>query len=210
MSVALSLVAAYLLGSIPTSLWVGKAAYGVDLRTKGSGNLGATNVYRVFGWKAAIPVFLFDVFKGWAPVAVLPALLVGAASPVYLGAAAIVGHVFSIWAGFRGGKGVATSAGVFLGLAPIPLVVGLVAWISGVALTRIVSVGSILAAIVLPVAVWFLPDSMASTPFGREVGIFTTAVALFVLWAHRANIRRLIAGEEPRIGTSRRTVEENA
>jgi acyl phosphate:glycerol-3-phosphate acyltransferase len=207
------LMASYGLGATPTSYWVGKGLFGVDLRERGSGNLGATNVYRVLGWKAALPVVAVDVFKGWLPVAWFPALLAGAAAtgagdapgarllvdpwawaPAF-GAFAIVGHVFSFWVGFRGGKGVATSAGVFLGLAPMAVLVGFVVWLVTVAATRYVSLGSVLAAAVLPVAVFLLPHRG-----GNVVLAFTVALAAFVIWAHRANLGRLRRGEENRIG----------
>lgn len=202
--------AAYLVGATPTSYWVGKGFHGVDLRTQGSGNLGATNVFRVLGWRWALPVMLVDVFKGWAPAALFPFLLgaqrvaeVGGAgadpwlwAPAF-GAAAIVGHVFSFWVGFRGGKGVATSAGVFLALAPWALLVAFLAWVLAVGVTRIVSVGSVLAAVVLPPAVFLLPHHG-----GAVVPLFTVALALFVIWAHRANLGRLRRGEERRLGRS--------
>jgi glycerol-3-phosphate acyltransferase PlsY len=174
---------------------VGKGAYGIDLRTRGSGNLGATNTFRVLGWKAAAPVVVFDVLKGWLPVWLFPRLL---AQPDFtwmllFGSAAIVGHVFSIWVRFRGGKGVATSAGVFLALAPWALLVVTVVF-AGLALaTRIVSVGSLGAAAVLPVAVALTPHAG-----GRTLVAFSALLAAFVIWAHRSNLGRLLRGEESR------------
>ena len=111
---------AYVVGATPTSFWVGRYGYGVDLREMGSGNLGATNTFRVLGGKAALPVMVVDIAKGWLPVFLFPQVDGSAAWTWALayGAAAIVGHVFSFWVGFRGGKGVATSGGVFLALAP--------------------------------------------------------------------------------------------
>ena len=186
----------YLLGSVPTSFWVGRTVYGIDLRKQGSGNLGATNAFRVFGWKAALPVMIVDVAKGFVPVFFFPRHL---ATPGHwalaFGAAAILGHVFSVWVRFKGGKGVATSAGVFLGLAPWAVLAGFVVWGTTVATTRIVSLGSVLAALTIPVAVWFLPNQG-----GRPLFWFTVALAVFVTWAHRANIRRLLKGEEHRFG----------
>lgn len=191
------LVFAYLLGATPTSLWVGKAAYGVDLRNEGSGNLGATNTFRILGWRAALPVMGFDIFKGWLPAAYF-AQWSGAQSfgwTLAFGGAAIVGHVFSIWAGFRGGKGVATSGGVFIALAPSAVLVALVVFFSFALTTRYVSLGSIMAAVTLPVAVFFTPHQGGDALVG-----FSAALAVFVIWAHRSNVRRLLQGKENRFG----------
>lgn len=188
---------AYLLGSVPTSGWVGKGLYGVDLRKEGSGNLGATNTFRVLGWKAALPVVVFDIFKGWLPVAAFPAWAGGTTFAWVLGfgAAAVAGHVFSVFAGFRGGKGVATSAGVFLGLAPLAVGLCLVLFVGLVAATRIVSVGSLAAAVALPILVALTPHRG-----GDALLLFSVVLSLFVLWAHRANVGRLLRGEENRFG----------
>lgn len=198
MSPYLYLLLAYLLGATPTSLWVGRAFYGVDLRTEGSGNLGATNTFRVLGARAALPVVLFDVFKGWLPAAFFAAWSGQTAFgwTLAFGAAAIVGHVFSVWARFRGGKGVATSAGVFLALAPWAVLAALAAFVLLVWRTRIVSLGSISAALVLPVAVAFTPHRGGDTLL-----YFSIALATFVIWAHRANVGRLLRGEENRFGS---------
>ena len=204
-------LASYVVGATPTSYWVGKGIHGIDLRTKGSGNLGATNVFRVLGARWAAPVMAVDVAKGWFPVAFFPLLLAGdpasgatmaeasvAAWAILFGALAIAGHVFSFWVGFRGGKGVATSAGVFLGLAPWAVLAAFCVWALVLALTRYVSLASILAALVLPVFVLVLPHRG-----GAFIPFFTVALAAFVIWAHRANIRRLLGGEESRMGRGR-------
>ncbi|MDT8342725.1 MAG: glycerol-3-phosphate 1-O-acyltransferase PlsY [Longimicrobiales bacterium] len=197
---AVFLLLAYLLGATPTSLWVGRAAYGVDLRTTGSGNLGATNTFRVLGWRAALPVLVFDVFKGWLPAATFGAWS-GAESAGWIlafGGAAVLGHVFSLWAGFRGGKGVATSGGVFLALAPWAALAGLGVFVVLVLTTRYVSLGSMAAAVVVPVAVVLTPHR------GGEALIwFAVALGLFVLWSHRANLGRLLRGEENRVGAEK-------
>jgi acyl phosphate:glycerol-3-phosphate acyltransferase len=188
------LVVAYGLGSIPTSHLAGRLR-GVDLRRHGSGNLGATNAFRVLGWRAALPVMVVDMAKGWVPTALFP--LWAATGRVEwalaYGALAILGHVFSVFVGFKGGKGVATSAGVFLALAPWAVLIGFVVWGISVVLTRIVSVGSILAALVLPVAVF-------ATNAPWTVFWLALALSLFVIYAHRGNIRRLARGEENRLG----------
>lgn len=191
----LLLIAAYLLGATPTSYLVARAARGIDLRQHGSGNLGATNAYRVLGWKAATPIFIFDIAKGWFPTAFFP-LWDGAARVEWAlayGAAAILGHVFSVYVGFKGGKGVATSAGVFLALAPLAVLVGLVVWGAIVYATGYVSLASIAAAVILPpLVVWRVGTGPA---FWVSV-----ALASFVIFAHRSNIGRLLRHEEHRFG----------
>ena len=193
----LLVLAAYAAGAIPTSLWVGRLFHGVDLRGEGSGNLGATNVFRVLGWKTALPVVLVDILKGWAPAALFPQVAGegGVGWGMAYGAAAILGHVFSFWVGFRGGKGVATSAGVFLGLAPLGTGVALAVWILAVWTTGFVSVGSIAAALTLPAVLLAIPD--CREPLLLPV---TVLLAVFVLWTHRTNIARLLRGEEHRFG----------
>lgn len=187
----LLLVCSYLLGSIPSSYLAGRFARGIDLRQHGSGNLGATNAFRVLGWKVATPVFLFDVAKGFAP----PFFFVRwdasevAGWAMAYGTAAILGHIFSVFVGFRGGKGVATGAGVFLALAPWAALAGLVVWAGLVLVTRIVSVASIAAAAVVPLAVAFTRGT-------GPVLWLSLVLATFIIWAHRANIRRLLRGEE--------------
>lgn len=190
------LALSYLLGATPTSYWVGRAFHGVDLREHGSGNLGATNAYRVLGWKSALPVVVFDVVKGWVPVQLFPpAAGLGVEWAYAFGGAAIVGHVFSVWVGFRGGKGMATSAGALLALAPWAVLVGLVVWLTLTFGTGYVSVGSIAAAVVLPPVVALTPHRGGTT-----LVWLSGALAAFVVWKHRGNIRRLARGEENRFG----------
>ncbi|HET9949185.1 MAG TPA: glycerol-3-phosphate 1-O-acyltransferase PlsY [Longimicrobiales bacterium] len=190
------LAASYLLGSIPTSYLVGRIFHGIDLRRQGSGNLGATNAFRVLGAAWALPVVIVDVAKGFVPVVWFTALA-GAdlAWTLAFGAAAVLGHMFSVWVGFRGGKGMATSAGVFLGLAPWAVLGGLAVWCALTFPTGYVSVGSIGAALALPVLVALTPHRG-----GDAVLWFSAAAAAVVIWAHRANIRRLARGEENRFG----------
>ena len=195
----LLLALSYLMGATPTSYWVGKAFRGLDLREHGSGNLGATNTFRVLGWKFAVPVMVVDVAKGFVPVWFFPPLVGGAfAWTLAFGGAAVVGHMFSLWVGFRGGKGVATSAGVFLALAPWAALAAFGVWLVAMAALRMVSVASIAAAAALPLLVLFLPHEG-----GRELVIFTVALAFAVIWAHRSNIRRILKGEESRMGRPR-------
>jgi acyl phosphate:glycerol-3-phosphate acyltransferase len=195
-SAALWLLASYFLGAIPTSHLVSRIFAKIDLRQHGSGNLGATNLYRVLGWKYAVPVALFDIAKGAIPVLVFAPRV--SDSPLFAlacGVAAIVGHVFSIFVGFKGGKGVATAAGVMLGLTPLALGVAAVVWTVLVLLTGYVSLGSIVAAAVLPVAVHLFEGSVQ-----REIFWIDLAIAGGVIFLHRRNIQRLMKGTENRFG----------
>ena len=194
----LLLAAAYFIGAFPTSYVVGKLTRGIDLRQHGSGNLGATNAYRVLGWKAAAPIFIIDIFKGWLPVWLFPQLDGSNALGWALayGATAIVGHVFSIYVGFRGGKGVATGAGVFLALAPLAVLAGLVVWTVLVFGTGYVSLGSVAAAAVLPIVV-------ALTKAPQPILWLAIGLGTFVIYAHRANMKRLVRGEEHRFRRGR-------
>ncbi len=186
---------AYLLGAIPTSYLVARAVRGVDLREFGSRNLGATNLFRLLGWGGAIPVALFDVAKGAGPV-LLWSGLGGTPSwwALVVGCAAVLGHVFSPFVRFRGGKGVATAAGVFLAYVPGAIGACAVVWIALVAGTGYVSVGSVSAAFAFPVFVALL---YPSRPEALWVAL---AVAVFVIFNHRSNLRRLRAGTEARFG----------
>jgi glycerol-3-phosphate acyltransferase PlsY len=195
-SAALWLVASYLLGAIPTSHLVSRVFARIDLRQHGSGNLGATNLYRVLGWKYAIPVALFDIAKGAIPVLVFaPRVSDSELFAVACGVAAILGHVFSVFVGFKGGKGVAAAAGVMLGLTPLALGVAAVVWALIVLLTGYVSLGSIAAAAVLPFAVYLLEK-----PTAPELLWIVALVGASVILLHRRNIQRLLKGTESRFG----------
>ena len=186
----------YLWGAIPAS-WVAGKLRGVDLRQHGSGNLGATNTFRVLGAKVAAPVMVFDILKGLLPV-VLFTRWDGTEDwrwGLAYGAAAIVGHVFPIYMRFKGGKGVATSAGVFLALAPLAVGAGLAVWLAVLAATRMVSAASISAAAVVGVLL-LLPLSHIPV----EIRVLGCAICLFVIFAHRSNLRRILDGTEPRFG----------
>jgi acyl phosphate:glycerol-3-phosphate acyltransferase len=196
----LLVLAAYLWGAIPASYLAGRWTRGIDLRQHGSGNLGATNTFRILGAKVAAPVMLFDILKGFLPVVIF-SQLDGSADwrwELAYGAAAVVGHVFSVYMRFRGGKGVATSAGVFLALAPIAVGVGLAVWLVVMRLTRMVSAGSVAAALAV---LLMLQIPGAVRP---EVRILGTGVALFVVFAHRSNIARILRGEESRFSFGKR------
>ncbi len=186
---------AYLLGAIPTSYLVARAVRGVDLREFGSRSLGATNLYRLLGWGGAVPVALFDVAKGAVPVLLWLTLGRGPAWwALAIGSAAVLGHVFSPFVRFRGGKGVATAAGVFLAYLPGAIGADALVWTGLVVGTGYVSVGSVSAAVAFPVLVAVLYPS-------RPEGLWAAlAVALFVIFNHRSNLRRLMAGTEARFG----------
>lgn len=194
-AVGAGLGASYLLGAIPTSLLVSRWAAGIDLRTVGSGNLGATNLYRQLGWKYAVPVGAFDLLKGTVPVAVL-APLAGATGLVALGfgVVAVLGHVFPVFAGFKGGKGVATGAGVVLALAPWAFLAALATWLVVLKATGYVSLASIMGAVVFPVATWL------AHPEQRPVIWVHLLLAALIVLLHRANIQRLVRGTEHRFG----------
>ena len=177
----------YALGSLPIGYLVAQGAGGVDLRRVGSGNVGATNVYRTTGLAIAIAVMVADMGKGAA------AVLLAGTNPVAAGVAAVVGHIYPIWLRFRGGKGVATASGVFAVLAPIPTLLAAATFTLVVARTRFVSLGSIAATIVLPIAQWL-------TPGMRAVDIGTTIVAALILFRHRGNIGRLLSRTERALG----------
>jgi glycerol-3-phosphate acyltransferase PlsY len=188
----------YLSGSIPFAAIAGKLR-GVDLRKHGSGNLGATNVFRVLGWKIGVLVFLADALKGALPVFYLPPRIVNARDPILwaiaCGIAAIAGHVRPIFLGLRrGGKGVATAAGVFFAVAPIPMAVTFVVFVVVVLATGYVSLGSMISAVVLP--------AFLLVTLGLRSPLFAVSaiIALFVFWTHRSNIGRLRRGEEHRFG----------
>jgi glycerol-3-phosphate acyltransferase PlsY len=193
---ALWLVASYFVGAIPTSYLAGRIFRGIDLREHGSKNLGATNVYRTLGWKYAVPVGLVDIAKGALPVLIFaPRASDSQLFALACGVAAIVGHVFSVFVRFQGGKGVATAAGVMLGLAPLSLGVALVIWIVVLKLSGYVSLASIAAAAVFPLAVYLL-----ERPDQPEILWLDALVAAAIIWFHRANIRRLLNGTENRFG----------
>ena len=190
-----ALVGSYLVGAIPTSFLAGKLLRGIDLREHGSKNLGATNVYRVMGAKVAVPVGLFDVFKGMVPVLWISSFGPDWASwPLICGVAAILGHVFSVFVKFKGGKGVATAGGVVIALAPWAILICLGIWATVVFASGYVSLGSITAALAYPGLVYWL------TPAQRPFIVIHIVIALALVWFHRANIARLRAGTENRFG----------
>jgi glycerol-3-phosphate acyltransferase PlsY len=195
----LALLAGYLLGSIPTAAWICRAVYGADITKVGSGNPGMTNVLRTYGWKPALPVALLDAGKGCL-AAWLGASLAGSqAWGLAAGSAAVLGHSFTCFARFKGGKSVLTGFGVFLYFAPLSALAGLLTWSAAVALTRYVSLGSILAALVLPTAL-FLEIRLGGRRELAPVLYAAVFISVFVIIRHRANLARLLNGTERRIG----------
>jgi len=188
------LALSYVLGATPSSYWVSRLVRGIDLREHGSGNLGATNVFRSVGPGWAAPVMLVDVGKGFVPVWFFPGLIDATFGwTLAFGGAAIVGHIFSFWVGFKGGKGVATSAGVLLALAPWAVLGCFMVWCALTIPTGYVALGSVGAAASLPIFVSLTPHQG-----GQGLIWFSLALTVFVTWAHRSNLKRLLAGTESR------------
>lgn len=209
----LVLAVSYILGSIPTSVLAGRLIAGVDIREHGSANAGATNVYRVLGLGPAVVVGVVDVCKGAAAALLVSQMQIGVPAPVNMtllrlmaGGAAIVGHIWPVFAGFRGGKGVATTIGVLAGTAPLAMLAALVVWLILLFASRIMSLASLAAAVVLPVAAWVWegnPDGSTNT----ELVCFTSVLCVLIFFTHRDNIRRLMRGEELTLG--RRRIRED-
>ncbi len=192
---------AYLIGSVPSAVWVGKIFYGIDVREYGSGNAGATNTFRVLGKNAGIPVLLLDVAKGYFALqlaSVFESYLPGTQQfinfKLSLGIAALLGHIFPIFAGFRGGKGVATLLGILLGVHPGAALVCAIVFIITLLLTNYVSLSSMLASIVYPFAIMLIFNETIPT-----VNIFAMSVAVLVLVTHQKNIERLLNGTESKV-----------
>jgi glycerol-3-phosphate acyltransferase PlsY len=204
----LTVLLAYLAGSIPTGFLVAKAR-GIDIRKLGSGNIGATNVFRILGRAAGIFVLLADALKGVVPVVVLAPLFCTLSQPdpsrhtrelfaIASGLSAILGHNYTCWLNFRGGKGIATSAGVLLGLVPWSLAIIFGIWLLVFAATRFVSLASICASFTLPFAALITKESWT------VVGV-TAAMAALAIFKHKSNIKRLIEGTESRFGRPKQT-----
>ncbi|HEX9047646.1 MAG TPA: glycerol-3-phosphate 1-O-acyltransferase PlsY [Verrucomicrobiae bacterium] len=208
-------LAAYLLGSIPFGFLAAKAK-GIDIRSVGSGNIGATNAMRVLGKPIGIAVLVLDALKGFVAAYVLPTLVLRVVlrntetvNPfvvdqiltleILAGIFAVLGHNYTCWLKFKGGKGIATTAGVYLALAPWAVLIALVVFIVAVFATRYISVGSISAAIALPAAVWIM------SPQNILLGIVTTALGALAIYKHKSNIQRLKAGTENRFGKKKET-----
>ncbi len=187
--IPIAILLSYLLGSVPSGLWLGRYWRGVDIRTQGSHNIGATNTLRVLGKPLGITALLCDLAKGILAVLLIARLHPWPELPLICGLAAILGHTFSVFLRFKGGKGVATSAGVFLGLAPLPTGLAVCSFLIAFGVTRMVSVGSLVAAVVLGIAVFLFPVSLT-------IRIAAVIVVLLVIFKHRSNIHRIMRKEE--------------
>jgi glycerol-3-phosphate acyltransferase PlsY len=200
-----------LLGSIPTGYLVARAR-GIDIRTVGSGNIGATNAFRVLGKPAGVFVLLADALKGFAACTVLANVLLRAfevptapfdhamTERVAAGIVAVLGHNFTCWLRFKGGKGIATTTGVYFAVAPLAAGLAVLVWIIVLAVSRYVSVASLVAAVTLPTAVWLTQTSI-------PLGLATTALGVLAIWKHKGNIARLRAGTENRIQSGKKPTE---
>jgi glycerol-3-phosphate acyltransferase PlsY len=195
---------AYMLGSIPSAVWVGKYFYGVDVRQHGSGNAGATNVLRTLGKKPGIAVLLLDMLKGFAAVNLSWLTEYSSADSEWmsiraaLGVVAILGHIFPLFAGFRGGKGVATMTGTLIALNPVVAIIAIIFFMLVLSFTKYVSLSSMATALMLPVifGAWF--------GSGTSLSLYSFAVAGIILLTHRKNIKRLMKGEENKIGVGKK------
>lgn len=208
-SISLILFLSYLAGSIPASIWIGKLLYGVDVRQHGSRNAGATNAFRVLGWKTGILSTLIDIGKGLLAAGVLAAIQVDelpvgfwqmdSALPLLAGISAILGHMFPVWAGFRGGKGVNTAAGVLFAITPKTMCIIIAIFALVLFVFRYVSLASIVAAIMFPATVAIQMYVFHADTMDWSLLLFGGIFAVAILYAHRGNIQRLIAGKENRI-----------
>ena len=189
----IAIIAAYAIGSIPFALILARRWGTRDLRRIGSGNLGAANVWRATGATAGILVALLDIAKGAAGVVVAERLDGGAAGPAAAGVAAVVGHIYPVWLGFRGGKGVATSCGVFAVLTPLAVLPALAVFFVNVWITKYISTGSVMASLALPPLAY-------ATGSPSPVIAAAAAVAALIVFRHRSNLKRVRAGTEPRVG----------
>jgi acyl phosphate:glycerol-3-phosphate acyltransferase len=201
--IVLIVLASYLAGSIPTAIIASRLIIKDDIRNHGSGNAGATNVFRVLGWKPALVVFLVDAGKGAAAVLLFSRIGTVPLSPVQIqilaGLAAIAGHIWTIFAGFKGGKGVGTAFGVLVSLAPLASIITLVFWILVLLISRIVSLASLTACLLFPIIL--LIQKYCFTPgLPRELLALAFLLALLIIVTHRSNIKRLLKGEEPAFG----------
>jgi acyl phosphate:glycerol-3-phosphate acyltransferase len=201
-----ALLLAYILGSIPSAVWIGKIFYRIDVREYGSGNAGATNTFRVLGKKAGIPVLIIDILKGY--VAVQLATIIGNYLPatqqfvnfkLTLGVAALLGHIFPVFAGFRGGKGVATLLGILSGVHPPAALVCAGVFVITLLLSGYVSLSSMISAIAFPIIIMFVYHETI-----RSLNVFSMFVAVLVLITHQKNIERLLKGEESKVAFLKR------
>jgi glycerol-3-phosphate acyltransferase PlsY len=212
-SLGIIVLLSYIVGSIPTSIILSKASRGIDIREHGSGNAGGTNVARVLGWRAGVFVILIDILKGYAATQLIPKLMYGpipfqnvtpfedfTVIQIIAGCAAIIGHIWTAFGSFRGGKGIATAGGVLAGLASIEMLVALGVFIVVFTASRYVSLGSVSAAVSVPLAMLLRHNVFHAQLQGYNTLIFfSIGISLLLVYTHRENIRRLLAGTENRL-----------
>ena len=214
LNLLLVVLLSYIVGSMPTAVMLSKWRHGFDIRTKGSGNAGGTNVFRVLGWKSGVFVIAVDFLKGVVSTTIIARLFWDPTLPFYnrtpfddftviqimCGSAAIIGHVWTMFAGFRGGKGIATAAGMLVGVAPTEFAISIGIFFVVFLASRYVSLGSIAAAIAFPLSLIVRYNIfMDEIPSYRTLVFFSIGVALFLIYSHRANIKRLLSGTESKI-----------
>ena len=210
------IVLSYLIGSIPTSVWIGKLTKGVDIREHGSGNAGATNTFRVLGWKAGTVVSLIDLSKGFVAafyisqigfaLGEMPEVLFGvwnidSTMRVIAGTSAVIGHMYPLYAGFKGGKGVITAAGMLYGIEPVSISLALSLFFIIMVVSRYVSLASILASISYPLFLILLRYAFGFEQIDGSLMVISSAIALFIVIKHKSNISRLMNGTENRINS---------
>jgi len=218
-NLAIIIVLSYLVGSIPTSVMLSKWGHGFDIRTQGSGNAGGTNVFRILGWKAGLFVTLFDIGKGVVATTIVARLFLDPTLPfnnrtpfddftvlqVICGSAAVLGHIWTVFAGFRGGKGIATGAGILIGIAPTEFAISVGVFLIVLIAWKYVSLSSLSAAVAFP-ATLFVRYNI----FGEQIQsyktliIFSLGVSILLIYSHRKNIKRLIEGTEKKITSFRK------
>ena len=218
-NLAIIIVLSYLVGSIPTSVMLSKWGHGFDIRTQGSGNAGGTNVFRILGWKAGLFVTLFDIGKGVVATTIVARLFLDPTLPfnnrtpfddftvlqVICGSAAVLGHIWTVFAGFRGGKGIATGAGILIGIAPTEFAISVWVFLIVLIAWKYVSLSSLSAAVAFP-ATLFVRYNI----FGEQIQsyktliIFSLGVSILLIYSHRKNIKRLIEGTEKKITSFRK------
>ena len=201
MAIAVGIIIAYILGSIPTAVWLGKALYGIDVREHGSQNPGATNTFRVLGKKAGVMVMLGDIIKGMLAASLaIPLMKMGLVSEsnliitkIVFGIVAVFGHIFSVFLNFKGGKGVATLLGMMIAIQYEVALISVAIFIVTLLLSKYVSLASIVSAFAFPVVLWFVPRFKTTEPL---LILFGFILFIVILWTHHKNIRRIIDGEE--------------
>lgn len=219
-NLGLVVVLSYILGSIPTAILLSKWKHGFDIRTKGSGNAGGTNVFRVLGWKSGVFVMILDAGKGIIATTIIARLFWDPTLPFYnrtpfedltiiqmiCGGAAIIGHIWTVFAGFKGGKGIATGAGMLIGMCPTEFAISTAVFVLVFGAYKYVSLGSISAAVAFPATLFVRYNIFGDTIYSyKTLIIFSLVVAFLLIYSHRQNIKRLIEGTENRIsGFSRR------